>query len=208
MGKLLPVRQGISAPVVTNIPDQWSAAWFQGFITNFLQYSDTRNAQNSPDVQITGNIDSPATLSTQPFSLASTKTTNTNSTSALLTADPDLQLSFPQTGGYSIEIYLPFYEQNSNVGGFQFDLGFGTAAVSTLSYGVMGFTSAITSQTTSTQILEPSTSASSPTWVLIKGSITITAVGTLGLRWAQITTSSANPTTVLIGAYMIATNLG
>lgn len=39
----LNVRSGISAPVVTSIPDKWDSQWFRRFITNYLQNADIRN---------------------------------------------------------------------------------------------------------------------------------------------------------------------
>lgn len=38
-----PVKPGLSAPIVTSIPTQWSASWFRSFITNYLQGGDVRN---------------------------------------------------------------------------------------------------------------------------------------------------------------------
>ena len=35
-GPQIPVRKGLSAPIVTSIPDKWSKEWFRYFITYFL----------------------------------------------------------------------------------------------------------------------------------------------------------------------------
>jgi Chaperone of endosialidase len=40
---VLKVKNGLSAAVVTSIPEQWSAAWFRRFITSYLQNADVRN---------------------------------------------------------------------------------------------------------------------------------------------------------------------
>jgi len=58
-----PVRRGISAAVVTNIPREWSAEWFRTFITNHLQNMDIRNATAGPNIIIQGTSAQPATLS-------------------------------------------------------------------------------------------------------------------------------------------------
>jgi hypothetical protein len=62
-----PVKAGLSAPVVTSIPAQWSAQWFRGFITNFLQNADVRNASTPGSVAVTGN---PATQATVTLTAA------------------------------------------------------------------------------------------------------------------------------------------
>jgi hypothetical protein len=51
----LPVRKGISAPVVVNIPEEWSREWFREFITNFLVGADIRNVQ-AQGITISGNV--------------------------------------------------------------------------------------------------------------------------------------------------------
>lgn len=43
---------GISAPTVTNIPEQWSAVWFRRFITQHLEGADVRNAVPGPGITI------------------------------------------------------------------------------------------------------------------------------------------------------------
>lgn len=67
---LQPVKPGLSAPIVTSIPDQWSKTWFRSFITNYLQNADIRNAV-TPDgggVQVSAsNFTQPATISFSPI---------------------------------------------------------------------------------------------------------------------------------------------
>jgi hypothetical protein len=48
-----PVRPGLSAPAIGAIPTQWSAAWFRGFITNYLGAADARNATQGGGVSVT-----------------------------------------------------------------------------------------------------------------------------------------------------------
>lgn len=230
----LPVQRGISSAVVTSIPDTWNAAWFRNFIINFLTNADVRNAISSPDVLVTGNIETPATLQTlsgnppvffedsggeeamivpgppgaSGVSLVGLRTTNANSSTSTLTADTQLALNFSTTGTYSLEIFLSVFETaGTPIGGFKFDIGTGTATITTLRYGVIGFSDGITSPTTTTSVLTVANSSISPTWVLAKGSFTVSAVGTLGLRWAQSGTSSATPTTLQAGSYILATRI-
>ena len=63
MSTQLPVKQGISSAVVTSIPEQWSAAWFRRFITNYLQNGDVRNATAGSGIKINGGITTTATIS-------------------------------------------------------------------------------------------------------------------------------------------------
>lgn len=58
----LKPRKGISSPIVTNIPQQWSAEWFRGFITRFLNDLDTRNAIPAQGITVTGTPTVPATI--------------------------------------------------------------------------------------------------------------------------------------------------
>lgn len=63
MAILQPVKQGLSAPVVTSIPNDWSAAWFRNFITNYLQNADIRNASVGGGLSVgTGGFTQPATI--------------------------------------------------------------------------------------------------------------------------------------------------
>lgn len=61
MANQLPVKKGISAPAVTNIPEKWDRTWFRNFITNFLVNADIRNVKTGPGVIITGNVSGNAT---------------------------------------------------------------------------------------------------------------------------------------------------
>ena len=55
MSTHLPVKRGISAPALNNIPDKWDKNWFRQFITQFLVDIDLRNALTS-GITIAGNV--------------------------------------------------------------------------------------------------------------------------------------------------------
>lgn len=231
----LPVQRGLTSAVVTSIPDEWSPAWFRYFISNFLANADVRNAISSPNVLVTGNIEVPATLQTlsgnppvffedsgqeegmivpgppgaSGLPLVGLRTSNANSSSSTLTADTQLVINFTTAGVYALEIFLSVFETaGAPIGGFKFDLGTGTATITNLRYGVVGFSDGITSPTTTTSVLTLANSSISPTWILAKGSFTVSAIGTFGLRWAQSSVTSATPTTLQTGAYILATRIG
>ncbi len=64
----LPVKQGLSAPAVNSIPQQWNAEWFRRFITNFLQNADLRNSSgNSGGVVVGGTVTSSGTITLNEF---------------------------------------------------------------------------------------------------------------------------------------------
>jgi hypothetical protein len=146
--------------------------------------------------------------------VAAFRSADTTAVSSTLTADAQLTLTFTQTGKYAFEVFLPFYEATLGTGGFQFDLGSGTATVGGIVYGLTGFVTAavtnaaITSATTATSASSIATSASAPSWYLAKGWVNVTGVGTLAVRWAQATTLLADPTTLKAGAYFTATKIG
>jgi len=60
---ILPVKQGISAPAVTNIPEKWDRQWFRLFINNFLVNADIRNATGT-GITISGNVSGNSTTGT------------------------------------------------------------------------------------------------------------------------------------------------
>jgi hypothetical protein len=62
-----PVKPGLSAPIVTSIPNQWSAAWFRTFITNYLQNADIRNAAQGGGITVSGGGTGPATINITPL---------------------------------------------------------------------------------------------------------------------------------------------
>lgn len=234
----LPVKSGISSPTVTSIPEKWDREWFRYFISNFLSYADTRNSIGSPNAQISGNINTPATIQTiggmPPIfldngdgggdgdalivpgpqgpsgasSISAFRSSSGSSTSTTLTADATLVLNLNSPGDYVFEMFLPIYQNVSGLAGFKFDLNSGSATLTSLSYAVIGFSAGITSRSTVTQVLSISNSSTAPSWLLAKGLIIVSAAGTVGLRWAQNTLDATNATVVASGAYMVATKIG
>lgn len=154
-----------------------------------------------------------ATVTRAQTGLAGFRATDATSTNATLTADASLTLTFNETGSYTFEIWLPFWEAALGTGGFQFDLNSGTATVGTIVYGVEGFSTAsvinagVTSVATATAAGSIATSSSAPSWFLSKGYLKITVAGTLAVRWAQ-NAISANATTLMTGAYFTVTKIG
>jgi hypothetical protein len=137
---------------------------------------------------------------------------NNITSSTTLTADAQLQVTFNETGTYAIEGYLAFYEATLGTGGFQFDLGAGTATTGSINWAADGYITALTGNpaTTSTTTAQSystiSTSSTAPSFVNISGSVTISAVGTFGVRVAQVV-SSANATTVQANSYIMFTKI-
>jgi hypothetical protein len=62
MGIILPPLPGLSSAVVKSIPETWSASWFRGLVNNVLKNGDVRNAISGPNISVTGNITSQATI--------------------------------------------------------------------------------------------------------------------------------------------------
>ena len=63
--KRLGVQKGISNPTITSVPEKWSQQWFRGFITQFLQPADTRNATAGLGISISTSFGLPPTVSSQ-----------------------------------------------------------------------------------------------------------------------------------------------
>ena len=140
---------------------------------------------------------------------AAPKTSNTT-----LAASGALTLTFNETGWYEAEIYLPVAASANGLGGFKWDIGANTAHTANIQLQVTGFSNvaigqsaAFTSNTFSINAPAVSVSTAAPSWWLAKGSFTITAAGTLAVRWAQ-NTSSANAVSLLQGAYFKTTKIG
>jgi hypothetical protein len=53
---VLKVKQGISSPAVTSIPEKWDRQWFRNFITNFLVNADIRNVAAGSGITVSGNV--------------------------------------------------------------------------------------------------------------------------------------------------------
>lgn len=76
----IPVRKGISAPAVTNVPEKWDRTWFRTFITNFLVNADIRNAVTGPGLIITGNVSGDTTATGGSNSVTITQSPVPNNT--------------------------------------------------------------------------------------------------------------------------------
>jgi len=146
--------------------------------------------------------------------LAAVKTSSTTASNNTLTTDAALTLTFNELGWYQIEIWLPFFEGTLGTGGFQADfLNGGTSSYGTVNWSYSGFgTAAIAStaaQVTSgaISVSTVSTNSAAPSWLLMKGIIQVIVAGTGGVRWAQVVTTGADPTTLMAGAYVIATKM-
>lgn len=230
----IPVQRGLSSAVVNNIPDKWDPTWFRYFIVNFLTNADARNAVSSPDVLVSGNIETPATIATlggvppvfmddgggwsddlivpgpagtSTLILAGYKTSGQTSVTNTLANDPNLFVNIGSIGSYVIEIFFPV-SGTVGQGGFQFDLGNTTAGIGTLVYNVEGYATGATTITSALHVLRVSSSSANPSWILVKGFIQITAQGTFGVRWSQLTTAPSDPTTLQAGAFLTATRIG
>lgn len=147
--------------------------------------------------------------------VASKPADTTRSSTVTMAADPDLVLTFTATGVYSFEAWLPCWEDTSGAGGIQVDFGGGSATIASFVAGYQTwFTSSgslsqgIISTTTSLQIgtLEIS-GGTGPSYFLVKGSFSVTATGTLAVRWAQLS-SSGNATRLMKGSYFTASKVG
>lgn len=131
-------------------------------------------------------------------------TTITSSTT--LTDDPDLNITV-EAATYDFECFLAFYEATLGTGGFQFDLGGGTATVGSILWGADGYVTAVagnpaaTAANTAQSYGTVATSSSAPSWVRVTGQVTFSGAGTFILRWAQAS-SSANGTTLKAKSFM------
>lgn len=166
------------------------------------------------------NWDMPSTVLTAAVTRACTglvayKPSTTTASTATLTADTTLQLTFNETGLYAFEIYLAVFEATSGAGGFQCNMG-GTASVSAATFTSDSFITtspataraAFTAVTSVTTLATVSTAVGSPSWVRLKGTFNVTATGNLALKWAQASALSADPTSLLIGSYFLAIKIG
>jgi hypothetical protein len=58
----LPVKKGLSANAIRNIPSPFDPNWFRRFVTDHLQNADYRNAIAGPGISITGSENLPGTI--------------------------------------------------------------------------------------------------------------------------------------------------
>lgn len=112
MGRL-SVKKGISAAMVTNIPEKWDPQWMRRFISTWMENGDARNAVAGTGVAISGNATTPATFSvnsnvqnlfTEPFIIFQTATELTN---ALVLRGDETQIHTAQGSGFVVISILP-----------------------------------------------------------------------------------------------------
>lgn len=71
MANPLPVKQGLSANSLRNIPTDWNPVWFRRFIVDHLQNADVRNSLNNVGVTVSGVETQNPTLKTGGVPLSS-----------------------------------------------------------------------------------------------------------------------------------------
>jgi hypothetical protein len=135
-------------------------------------------------------------------------TAQTFTSNTALTACPGLSVTCNETGVYTFEVYLSVFEATTGTGGFKFDLGSSTATITNLSYNfTTTITSGVTSTTTASSVATVGTSSAAPSTIILKGTLQVTAAGTVQMRGAQNTTS-VNTTTLQVGSYIKLTKIG
>lgn len=132
--------------------------------------------------------------------------------STVLTNDTHLLYTIGATGTYKFEIALIALSAADAAGDIKFALTFPTG---TLTAGMMGLTTALTTSVIGDTVNAGVSSAVSGTqpanfsaglsasecFILIKGLLVATATGTLRLQWAQLA-SSGSATTLKAGSFM------
>lgn len=146
--------------------------------------------------------------------VANRKTNTTTANTSALAADSALLVTLNETGTYAIEAFFAVYEATSGVGGFQFDFGNGTATLSGILFSFNGYSTTSEANAASTSAGSAqafasaiSTNSAAPSWMRVSGVVTVSAAGTLGVRWAQSSTN-ANSTSLLAGSYVKFTKIG
>lgn len=152
--------------------------------------------------------------STRVFTgMAAYKSASTSrNTTTTLTADPDLILTFNETGIYIVEAFVAMYMAAAGTG-IRFKLQAGTATVSASNGAFVGYVgggfyanvapNGLFDQSSGTI----STSSSAQDWVHINMTINVSGAGTFGLYWCQ-SSSSGNNTTVGAYSHIRATKIG
>ena len=146
---------------------------------------------------------------------AATRTTdNTFTSNTGLTLDPVLQYAIPGAGTYAYKIVVAV---TGGAGGFKFvmsntatqTVGFanawgylGSSAVNAGGNTILGYSGMDISTVNSPTLVGTNDS----NWIVIEGETTVTSSGTLGLQWAQ-QSSSVTSTIVKAGSYIQVTRL-
>ena len=78
MALTLKVKPGLAAQHIRTIPENWSAAWFRRFVTNYMENADPRNGV-AIGMTVTGPVQNPTTFNVatstglaEPYLLATT----------------------------------------------------------------------------------------------------------------------------------------
>jgi len=181
-----------------------SGTWDGSVLTGSQSFSGqvelTGQAASTDDSAMTRSLSD--TRYGQKLRVSKTAATSRNTTTTLAD-DPDLVLTFPETGEYLLRIQFSTYDNST--GGFKYDFA-GTAT-----YGVRqrlrGSTIANQTAITSSSPAATMPSEDVSPWAnstrvgYWQGVIYVTATGTITFRWAQ-NTSNANNTQVHAGSYM------
>jgi len=162
------------------------------------------NATDLPTITVNGIS---AFLGKYAYKTASTARSGTTT----LAADTHLSLSL-EAGTYALSMWAPMWCTTANTGGFKMSFEFG-GTLTNFVFGVKA--DAATDRVLSTGTESDVFSIADPIvgtlnasgWVEVSGSITVTAVGTLALHWAQ-STSDANATNLGIGGWLKAIKIG
>lgn len=134
---------------------------------------------------------------------ASTARANT----VILTADPDLAIGVLEPGTYTVDAIIAF--NNASVGvGAAFTVAYsGTLTTNFVSsFGMVGVVNGVATTVSLGTSVGFNFSGGVTNYVLVRGTFSVSAVGTVSINWAQ-NVSNASPTTLLKGAYMSITRL-
>jgi hypothetical protein len=174
-----------------------------------LQYDGTSFQLQTPNYSLSSKIPT-----------YSVKTANTARTStATLSNDPDLVYAITAAGTYRIDAYLYFTYglATSPAGGFSLNLNYGGSFVSGAGGSTFVTSAGSTvqgnglliqsTQTTSAVSYNPGLSPNTYSSIFtLNGALIATGTGTLGLSWAQAS-SSATATTLYAGSYLAITKI-
>jgi len=127
---------------------------------------------------------------------AQTTTTMACTNSTVLQNDGALAVTLNEAGVYALSAELLFYSTSNGAGGIKFDLGGGTANVSSVQWGWIGYGLSLQSGPANNSTVGAQTmpavanSAAAASWVELEGTLTVKTPGTFSIRWAQATGSA------------------
>jgi hypothetical protein len=161
-------------------------------------------------IRITGNGD----IEGRGIALVAYKTATTTRATATPSNDPHLVIAIPSAGTYAVELFVRLNPDGpGGAGGFLWGLNYSGTYTAISSYissnGMINAAAQIegTAQIGNSAAVGTWFRAAilSGDWVVIRGTLTATASGTLGFNWAQ--NSAAGNLTLTAGAYLKATKL-